>query len=207
LLDSPSGPTPPHCWGFEITLRQDTLHSVGLVCTSDQPEAETYTWWQTTQQTDIDPSGANRTHNPSKQAAADPCFRPRGQLHICPSSITFHTSLQDPKSTSYCSRLKSLGTRILLLNSVKASELGATTSGRMLTPSFDKTDLFFRNLKLGEYSIARHGDSINIFRFTFSVRKASKHTHIPLSHRTKTHFDSQHEAELNYYGYSKRASH
>jgi len=41
LLDSPSGPTPPHCSGFEITLRQDTLHSVGLLRTSDQPDAET----------------------------------------------------------------------------------------------------------------------------------------------------------------------
>jgi hypothetical protein len=43
LLDSHSGPTPPHCSGFEITLRQDTLHSVGLLRTSDQPDAETST--------------------------------------------------------------------------------------------------------------------------------------------------------------------
>ena len=34
-LDSPSRPGPPHCWGFEITLR--------LLWTSDQPVPDTST--------------------------------------------------------------------------------------------------------------------------------------------------------------------
>jgi hypothetical protein len=46
--------------------------------TSDQPDAETSTW----QHTKIAGywhgyPGGIRIHNPSKQAAADPCFRPR----------------------------------------------------------------------------------------------------------------------------------
>jgi hypothetical protein len=36
----PSGPGPPHCGGFTIT---ETPHSVGLLCTSDQPVAGTST--------------------------------------------------------------------------------------------------------------------------------------------------------------------
>jgi hypothetical protein len=56
---------------------------------------------------------------------------------------------------------------MLLLTAVRAFELRATTSDRKLTPGFDKIDMFFRNLKLGEYSIARYGDSISIFRFIF----------------------------------------
>jgi len=78
---------------------------------------------------------------------------------------------------------------MLLLNAVTASGLRATTSGRTLTPSFDKTDLFFRHVKLGEYSSVRYGDAISIFRFTLSVRKASKHIHIPVSRKIKTHFE------------------
>jgi len=39
-LDCPSGPSPPHCRGFEIT---DTPHSVGFPYTSDRPDAETST--------------------------------------------------------------------------------------------------------------------------------------------------------------------
>jgi len=41
LLDSPSGPRHPQFWGFEITLSQDTLNSVRLLCMRDQPDAET----------------------------------------------------------------------------------------------------------------------------------------------------------------------
>jgi len=39
-FDSPSGPGPTHYQGFTIT---DTPHSVGLLRTSDQPDAETST--------------------------------------------------------------------------------------------------------------------------------------------------------------------
>jgi hypothetical protein len=39
----PSGPGPLHYRGFTITLRH-TPRSVGLLWTSDQPDAETFTW-------------------------------------------------------------------------------------------------------------------------------------------------------------------
>jgi hypothetical protein len=56
----------------------DTPHSVGLLWTSDQPDAETSTWQHTTPTTSIHATGDIRTHNPRKRAAADPLFRPRG---------------------------------------------------------------------------------------------------------------------------------
>ena len=39
---APSGPDPPHCRGFTIT-HIDTPQSVGLLWTSDYPDAETFT--------------------------------------------------------------------------------------------------------------------------------------------------------------------
>jgi len=57
----------------------DTPHSVGLLWTSDKPEADTATWLHTTLTTDIYVSDGIRTRNLSKQAAADPCLRQRGQ--------------------------------------------------------------------------------------------------------------------------------
>jgi hypothetical protein len=57
----------------------DTPHSVGLLCTSDQPDAETSTYnVQPSWQTDIQVPGGIRTRNRRKQAAADPRDRPRG---------------------------------------------------------------------------------------------------------------------------------
>jgi hypothetical protein len=43
----PSGPGPPQYRGFTITLRH-TPHSVGLLWTSNRPDAETSTWQHTT---------------------------------------------------------------------------------------------------------------------------------------------------------------
>jgi len=51
----------------------DTPHSVGLLWTSDQPDAETSDNTHT-KETD----GGTRTHNLKKRAAADPRQRPRG---------------------------------------------------------------------------------------------------------------------------------
>ena len=57
----------------------DTPHSVGLLWTSDQPDAETSTRQNTTLTTDRHPYlGGIRTHNPSKRAAAYPLLKPRG---------------------------------------------------------------------------------------------------------------------------------
>jgi hypothetical protein len=49
----------------------DTPQSVGLLCTSDQPDAETSIWQNNTHKTDNHASGGIRTHNSSKRAAAD----------------------------------------------------------------------------------------------------------------------------------------
>jgi hypothetical protein len=76
---APSGPAPPHYRGFTITLRHTHTHSVGLLWTRDQPDAETSTWQHTTLPRDrIHATGRIRTRNPSKRTAADPCLRRRG---------------------------------------------------------------------------------------------------------------------------------
>ena len=50
-----------------------TSHSVGLLWTSDQPDAETSTWQHTTLTRDRHPCPWRiRTHNPSKRTAANP---------------------------------------------------------------------------------------------------------------------------------------
>jgi hypothetical protein len=54
-------------------------HSVGLLCTSDQPEEVTSTSQHTTLTRDNHAPGEIRTRNPSKQMASDSFIRPRGR--------------------------------------------------------------------------------------------------------------------------------
>jgi hypothetical protein len=61
--------------GFLIT-HNDAPQSVGLLCTSDQPVAETSTW-QHSQQTNIHAPFGIRTHDRSGRAAEDLSLRPR----------------------------------------------------------------------------------------------------------------------------------
>jgi len=58
----------------------DTPHSVGLLWTSDHPDAETSRADNTqhSQETDIHALGGIRTHNPGNRASADPRVRLRG---------------------------------------------------------------------------------------------------------------------------------
>ena len=56
----------------------DTPHSVGLLWTSDHPDAETPTWQHNTLTRDIHDPGGIRTRSSSKRAAEDPRLRPRG---------------------------------------------------------------------------------------------------------------------------------
>jgi hypothetical protein len=56
----------------------DPAQSVGLLWTSDQPDAETSTCQHTTNTTDIHAPGGVRTYYLSKRAAADRRHRPRG---------------------------------------------------------------------------------------------------------------------------------
>jgi hypothetical protein len=66
---------------FEVSRSHSgTPHSVGCLWTSDKFVAEIYTRKNIhhSQQTDIHAPGGIRTRNPRKRAAADPCFRPRG---------------------------------------------------------------------------------------------------------------------------------
>jgi hypothetical protein len=63
---------PPH---------SETPHSVGLLWTRDQSNAETSTR-QPSQKTTIHSPSGIRTHNPSKRKAADPRLRPPGQWDL-----------------------------------------------------------------------------------------------------------------------------
>jgi hypothetical protein len=55
----------------------DTPHSVGLLWTSDQPDAEPCSWQHSIfTRTDIHAPSGIRTRNPSKRAAAEPRSRP-----------------------------------------------------------------------------------------------------------------------------------
>jgi len=75
---APSGPVPPQNRGF-TTIFRHTPHSVGLLWTSDQPDAENSTLHtQHSKQTDIHASGGVRIRNPSKITAADPRLISRG---------------------------------------------------------------------------------------------------------------------------------
>jgi hypothetical protein len=92
-LDRTSGPR-PHFW-FHDHIPLDTPHSVGLLCTSDQPDTETSIPNNTrnSQETDIYASSGIRTRNPSKRTAVDSSLRPRGhrdqQYHSTSASYSF----------------------------------------------------------------------------------------------------------------------
>ena len=64
----------------------DTPHSVGLLWTSDKPDA-VLTIRNNYKETDIHASGGIRTRNPRKRAAADPRLRPRGHWERPGSSL------------------------------------------------------------------------------------------------------------------------
>jgi hypothetical protein len=68
---------------FHDHTQLDTDHSVGLLCTSDQPVAEISTWKYTTLTTDIHAPGGIQTRNPSKQAAADRQRQSLHHIYIC----------------------------------------------------------------------------------------------------------------------------
>ena len=57
----------------------DTPHLVGILWTSDQPDAETCTRQQTELTRDNHAPGGIRTRNPNRRATEDPRFGPRGQ--------------------------------------------------------------------------------------------------------------------------------
>ena len=63
---------------YEVSRsHSDTAHSVRLLWTSDQPDAEPDNT-QHSQETDIYAPGGISTHDPSKRATADPRLRPHG---------------------------------------------------------------------------------------------------------------------------------
>jgi len=64
---------------LEVSIsHSDTPHSVGLLWTSDQPDAETCTWQHTTLTRDLHAHDGIRTRNRSKRTPADPRLTPRG---------------------------------------------------------------------------------------------------------------------------------
>jgi len=59
-----------------LIIKASQSHLAGLLWMSDQPNAETTTWWHATITRDRHSCpGGIWTHNPSQQAAAHPCFR------------------------------------------------------------------------------------------------------------------------------------
>jgi hypothetical protein len=93
-----SGPGPPHYRGFTITLRH-TPQSVGLLWTSDQPDAETSTWQQKhSQETDIHFRVGIRTRDTSKRSAADPLLRPRSHWEIIYNYVYLFLLLNVPRN-------------------------------------------------------------------------------------------------------------
>ena len=76
-ITAPSGPGPPHSWGFKIT-HNDAPQSVWLLWMSDQSIAETSTWQHTTLTTIIHAPGGIRTHNQRRRVAADLRLWPYG---------------------------------------------------------------------------------------------------------------------------------
>jgi len=88
-LNSSSGPRLPLCRRFMITRRHTTLaRTPGRKISSSQRPIPDNT--QHSQETDTYAPTGIRTHNPNKQAAADPRLRPRG--HWNPSSATIATT-------------------------------------------------------------------------------------------------------------------
>ena len=63
----------------DLWSHSDTPHSVGLLWTSDQSDAQTSDNTQQSQQKTTHVPGDIRTCNPSKRADAEPRFRPLGQ--------------------------------------------------------------------------------------------------------------------------------
>jgi hypothetical protein len=91
------GPGPSHYRGF---THSDTPHSLGLLWTGDQPNAEASAWQRTTLIRD-NVLGGIPILNPSKPAAADPCLRPCGHWDRH-QAILVHKS-NNPENLQYSS--------------------------------------------------------------------------------------------------------
>jgi hypothetical protein len=77
-----SGPRPPHYRGFTIILRHTPLGRTPPDEWSARRRNLYLTTHNTHKETDIHAPGGIRTHNPRKQAAADPSLRTRGRAGI-----------------------------------------------------------------------------------------------------------------------------
>jgi hypothetical protein len=91
---------PPRSRGFVIT-HNDAPQSVGLLWTSDQLVAETFTW-QHTQQTNIHARGGIRTHDRSRRAAVDLRLRPRGHWDRLLYGTSYLKCLETANYKRYC---------------------------------------------------------------------------------------------------------
>ena len=95
-LGSPSGPRPPRCLVFTITLRRTTLaRTLGQWSARRR---DLYLTTQHSQHTDILAFGGIRTHNPNKPEDADPWLRRRGHwdwLRVVLALVRYQWSLFD----------------------------------------------------------------------------------------------------------------
>jgi hypothetical protein len=87
-VTAPRGPRFPYFQNFRITLTRSHTHTrththkhtyaVGILWTSDQPDARPLTYKiRHSQETHIHALGEIRTHNPSKRVALNPRLRPQ----------------------------------------------------------------------------------------------------------------------------------
>jgi hypothetical protein len=84
----------------------NTQHSVGLLWTSDQPEAETSTWQRMTLKRDSNAPVGIRNLSPSKRTATDPCLISRGHWdrliwNILAHSLPQKTYFQEAKCKNW----------------------------------------------------------------------------------------------------------
>ena len=92
MADSPSGPRPPRCWGFENTIRHTALGRTPLDEWSARRRDLYLAANNTQQQTDIQAPGGIRNHNPSRRANAERRLRSRCLRHWLASKRTIHYS-------------------------------------------------------------------------------------------------------------------
>jgi hypothetical protein len=85
----------------------DTTQSVGLLWTSNQPDAETSNLanTQNSQQTNIHAPGGIRTPNSSKRAAVNPHLIPRGHWDLHCFIIIIKQTVLYNVATSFCAHL------------------------------------------------------------------------------------------------------
>jgi hypothetical protein len=135
----------------------DTQHSVGLLWTRDQPDAETSNRQHTTLTKDIHVPGGIITRNPSKRAGVDPRLRSHSHWNRQIYVLTDVKFIQLYEISSFCNR--AFGLRC---------NWQCTESLSVLCPMFETVQLSHIRRPNDQYI------SNNLFRFTSPYSKITK---------------------------------